>query len=82
LVNAHRIIGAEDADGAAEPDLRGGSAGSGARRVTGAETGTERVRCSPKPEKSRPTSSARRTPSIRSAIDCAVDPKEPSGPSR
>ncbi len=38
----------------------------------GEDSGIERVWCSPKPKKSRPTSSASRTESSRSRIACAV----------
>ena len=43
----------------------------------GDDTGIERVWCSPKPKKSRPTSSATWTASSTSRIACAVGPKPP-----
>jgi hypothetical protein len=43
-------------------------------RDVGEDSGIERVWCSPKPKKSRPTSSARRTASRTSRTACAVGP--------
>ena len=42
--------------------------------AVGDDSGIERVWCSPKPKKSRPTSSARRTASSTFRIACAVAP--------
>jgi hypothetical protein len=44
----------------------------------GEDSGIERAWCSPKPKKSRPTSSASRTASSTSRTACAVGPWPPS----